>query len=151
MDAPSSSRRRVAAIAFVAAALHGALDATFSATSLTTPPYLRLGDAPDVFRLVSPVAVSLAASVVSGIIAAIATSILGARPERRVALLGAVLAAFWMFSAALTRLAWLDTPLWPSVVGVLCGIPRGLAVAWGVSKLVPIPPPGITSAREGGA
>jgi hypothetical protein len=134
MAVPSPSPARLAALALAAAALHGGLDALCSAASLTTPPYLRLGDAPEVFRLVSPVAVSVAASAVSGIIAAIAVSLVGAARARR-RTLGAALAGFWLFSAVLLRLTWLDTPLLPTMVGLACGIPRGFAVAWALSAL----------------
>jgi hypothetical protein len=145
MDVPSLSRPRLAALALAAAALHGALDAVCSAAALTTPPYLRLGDAPEVFRLVSPLAVSIAASAVSGMIAAIAVSIVGAvRARRRT--LGAALAAAWLFSAVLLRLTWLDTPLLPTLVGFACGIPRGFAVAWAVSALARV-----NAATEGAA
>ncbi|MFL5300493.1 MAG: hypothetical protein ACJ79R_09140 [Anaeromyxobacteraceae bacterium] len=131
---PSPSPSRLAALALAAAALHGGLDALCSAAALTTPPYLRLGDAPEVFQLVSPLAVSIAASAVSGIIAAIAVSIVGAARARRRAL-GAALAGFWLFSAVLLRLTWLDTPLLPTIVGLACGIPRGFAVGWALSAL----------------
>jgi hypothetical protein len=147
MDVPSLSRSRLAALALAAAALHGGLDALCSAAALTTPPYLRLGDAPEVFRLVSPLAVSIAASAVSGMIAAIAVSIVGeARARRRT--LGAALTAFWLFSAVLLRLTWLDTPLLPTLVGLACGIPRGFAVAWAVSALARA---GVSAATEGAA
>jgi hypothetical protein len=128
-DVPTLSGRRVAALAAAAAALHGAFDAICYRIPLAAPPYLRLEDAPEAFQMLSPVAVSIAVCSVSGIIGAIAVTVVQPR-QRRPLVLGSIVTAFWMFSAVLMRLFWLSTPWSVTAVGLLLGLPRGLAVGW---------------------
>ena len=130
------SRARLAVLGVVAAALHAAFDAASSRFGPTTPPYLRLEDWPEAFQLVSPLAVSLTASCVSGVIAVIA-AVVAAPARRRALTLGALVAGFWIFSAALTRLVWLATP-WPAAfVGIALGLPRGLVIGWALARFSP--------------
>lgn len=126
-DAPSLSGRRVAALASLAALLHGLFDAITYRFPAVRPPYLRLEDAPEAFQMLSPVAVSISASCVSGLIATIV--VIAVEPNRRrPALLGALVTGFWIFSAALMRTMWLSTA-WSTVgTALLCGIPRGLVI-----------------------
>ena len=134
-ERPPLSRLRVAVLGAVAALLHGAFDAVLVRVPAAAPPYLRLQDGPDIFQTLSPLSVSIAASCVSGVIAAIA--VVALEPARRNGplLLGTVLAAFWVLSAVLTRAVWLTTP-WPVAgVGIACGIPRGLVVGWCLDRL----------------
>lgn len=120
-------RARLALAGAVAAVLHAAFDAASVTFPPATPPYLRLADMPDVFQSLSPVAVSVAASCVSGVIAVIALVATAAARRRRLAL-SATVTAFWVLSAVLTRLVWLDTP-WPvAAVGILAGVPRGVVI-----------------------
>jgi hypothetical protein len=86
------------------------------------------------FQLLSPVAVSIAVSAVSGIIGAIAVLALEP-PRRRPVTLALVVTAFWLFSAGLTRVVWLSTPWGETVAGLLFGIPRGAAVGWCLAHL----------------
>lgn len=135
------SGARLAVLGLVAAALHAAFDAASSLFGPTTPPYLRLEDWPEAFRLLSPFAVSLTASCVSGVIAVIAVAV-AAQP--RALVLGALVAGFWIFSASLTRLVWLATP-WPTaLLGIALGVPRGLAIGWVLARLAP---PGASTPR----
>lgn len=120
-------RARLAVLGAVAAVLHAGFDAASASFPPTTPPYLRMADMPEAFQLLSPVAVSVAASCVSGVIAVIAVIATAAARRRRRALCATV-TGFWILSAILTRLVWLDTP-WPiAAVGILAGVPRGLVV-----------------------
>jgi len=127
---------RLAVLGLVAAALHAAFDAASTRFGATTPPYLKIDDWPEAFQLLSPVAVSLAASCVSGVIAVIA--LIATAPSRRRALaLGTLVAGFWMLSAALTRIVWLSTP-WPTaLLSIALGLPRGLAIGWVLGRLAP--------------
>jgi len=135
-ELPQPSRARLAVLGLVAAALHAACDAASSRFGPTTPPYLRLEDWPEAFQLLSPLAVSLTASCVSGVIAVIAL-VVAAPPRGRALMLGALVAGFWIFSAFLTRLVWLSTP-WPTaLLGIALGIPRGLAIGWVLARLAP--------------
>jgi hypothetical protein len=135
--AATLSGRRVASLGALSAVLHAAFDAACTLVG-ATPPYLRLDDAPEVFRFMSPVAVSTATSIVSGVIAAIAVVVVAeAGHRRRPLVLGAVVGAFWMFSAALSRVVWFDTPLLPSIAAIACGVPRGLAIGWALARLTP--------------
>jgi len=134
-DAPSLSGRRVAALSLVAAALHGVFDAITYRLPWAAPPYLRLQDAPEAFELLSPLSVSVAASCVSGVIAAIAIVAVEPGRGRRALSLGAVLTGFWLLSAVLMRLTWLSTPWSVASVGILCGIPRGFAIGAVLARL----------------
>lgn len=135
MSEPSSpSTLRVAALGAGAAALHLACDAACSALPWARPPYLRMEDLPEVFRqlpLVSaPVAVSLAASLVSGLLAVIALSAVEPGAPRRRRQLTGIVTGFWLLTAVLTWLVWLSTPFFRALPGMALGIPRGLAVGW---------------------
>lgn len=126
-NAPSLSGRRVAVLASGAAILHGVFDAITYRLPSAIPPYLRLEDAPEAFQMLSPIAVSISASCVSGIIATIIVVAIEPR-RRRPFLLGTVVTGFWMFSAVLMRAMWLATP-WSTVgAALLLGIPRGFAI-----------------------
>jgi hypothetical protein len=135
----SISGGRALALGAVAAALHGAADLATYGSALLRPAYLRLEDAPDVFSTLSPVGVSIAASAVSGAIAALSVSIVEPTPRRRAVALGVVLAAFWTFSAFLTWLVWLETPAALALASLLLGAPRGLLIGWALARLCPEP------------
>jgi len=130
--APSLLRTLIPAAA--AAAAHLAFDAAASLVPWLRPPYLRFEDLPEVFRelpfVSAPVAVSLAASAVGGILAAI--SLLAVEPSepRRLRLVTMLVTGLWLFSALLSWLTWLSTPLAAVLPGILAGIPRGLTVGW---------------------
>ena len=135
-DHPPLSGVRLAVLGLVAAALHAVIDAVSARFGPTTPPYLKIEDFPEAFQLLSPFAVSLAASSVSGVIAVIA--LVAAAPSRRRALaIGTLIAGFWILSASLTRLVWLSTP-WPmALLAIALGVPRGLAIGWVLARLAP--------------
>lgn len=137
---------RTAALAAGAALLHLGFDIACSAVSWARPPYLRTEDLPEVFRelpfVSAPVAVSLAASAVSGILAAIAlAAVEPGAPRRRRQLVG-IVTGFWLFTALLTWLVWLSTPFVRALPGIALGLPRGLAVGWLLWR-------GTTGARAG--
>ncbi len=124
---------RAVLLAFVAAVLHLACDLAATLLPVATPPYLLLAFAPEAFQALSPLAVSIAASAVNGIIAAIALAAIepaAARtPGRQVAVLGAVLFAFWLLSGILTAVVWLTGAGWRLIGALGFGAPRALAVA----------------------
>lgn len=146
-DAPTLSGRRIAALGVLAAAIHAAFDALSYRLDAVAPPYLRLWDGPEEFRMLSPVAVSIAASCVSGVIAVIAFGAVQPR-QRRPLVLGTVVAGFWIFSAALLRAVWLATPWGTTALALLGGIPRGLAVGWAMARAAARP---ISASRDGAA
>ncbi len=146
--APFPSSRRAAAIVLTAAALHAAFDAVTYRLPWTAPPYLRLQDAPEAFRTLSPVAVSLPTSIVGGVIALIAVAALEPR-HRRAATLGAVITGFWLLSAALMRVVWLSTPWSVTLVALLAGVPRGFAIGWCVGRIAGRA--GVSASRAGAA
>jgi hypothetical protein len=117
----------LAALGLTAAALHAAFDAAAASWSPATPPYLRTADMPDAFQTLSPVTISVAASCVSGLIAVIAL-LVTERARRRGLAIGAVVTGFWLLSAVLMRLVWLDTPWLTTAVGLLAGVPRGFVI-----------------------
>ena len=142
MPAPSPSARRVLALGAVAALVHAAFDLVTWPSSWTRAPYLRLEDMHEAFGALSPVGVSIAASVVSGIIAALALAAFEPAPGRRARTFGLALAAFWIFSALLTHAVWLSTPWSRALVALPLGIPRGLTVGWLLARFaaeVPTP------------
>jgi hypothetical protein len=128
---------RALALGALAAALHGVADLVCWPSPLLRPTYLRLEDGPEVFATLSPVGVSVAASAVSGAIAALSVSVVEPSPRRRALTLGAVLAAFWAFSACLTWAVWLRTPAPLVASSVLVGSLRGLVIGWVLARLCP--------------
>jgi hypothetical protein len=136
----SISGARALALGALAALLHGGFDLLTWPSTWTRPPYLRLEDMPEVFSSLSPAGVSIAASAVSGFIAALA--ILAVEPERnrRVVALGLVLAAFWLFSALLTHAVWLRTSWTYALTSLPLALPRGLAIGWVAARLAPAQP-----------
>jgi len=125
---------RTAALGAGAALLHLGFDAACSTLTWARPPYLRMEDLPEAFRqlpLVSaPVAVSVAASAVSGLLAVIALLAVEPGAPRRWRQLTGVVTGFWLFTALLTWLVWLSSPFTRALPGIALGIPRGLAVGW---------------------
>jgi hypothetical protein len=118
---------QLARLGLVAAALHAAFDAASASWAPTTPPYLRTADMPEAFQALSPVTVSVAASCVSGVIAVIAL-LATEHARRRGAALAVAITGFWLLSAALMRLVWLDTPWSTTAAGLLAGLPRGVVI-----------------------
>lgn len=116
-------------VGIVAALLHGAFDAICYRVPLLVPPYLRLDDAPEEFRMLSPLGVSIAVSCVSGLIAIISVAAL-LPTQRRPAVLGGMITGFWLFSAVLLRIVWLTTPWGAIVVALLPGFVRGAVIGW---------------------
>ncbi len=139
MPTQEPSPSRLAALAVLAAALHLAFDAIGAALPWTSPPYLLLAWAPEPFRVLSPVAVSIAASAVDGAIAAIALAALepsrGRSLGRQAILLAAVLWAFWLLSGGLLAAVWLAAPAGLVVASLAAGIPRCAAVAFALAAL----------------
>jgi hypothetical protein len=126
----------------IAALVHAAFDLVTWPSAWTRAPYLRLEDMHEAFGALSPVGVSIAASAVSGIIAALALVAFEPASGRRARALGLALAAFWIFSALLTHAVWLSTPWSRALVALPLGIPRGLAVGWLLAQLAtPSPTP----------
>lgn len=131
---PPPAPPRTAALGVGSALLHLAFDVACSAVAWARPPYLRMEDLPEAFRhlpLVSaPVAVSVAASAVSGLLAVIALLAVEPGTPRRRWQLTRIVTGFWLFTAVLTWLVWLSTPFTRILPGIALGLPRGLAVGW---------------------
>jgi hypothetical protein len=147
-DAPPLTSRRVAALAIAAAALHGAFDAVLYRVPGLVPPYLRLSDAPEAFQMLSPLAVSIAASCVSAVIAVIAVGAIEA-PHRSWRTIGLAVTGFWVFSAALMRATWLSTPWSTTALALLAGVPRGFVIGWVLARLVSVR--SVSASRDGAA
>ncbi len=130
---PDLTASRAALLALVAGAVHLACDLAARLLPGAAPPYLLLAYMPEPFQALSPVAVSIAASAVNGLIACIALVALEpppARPRRRqMAVLAAVLFSFWLLSGVLTAVVWLSGAGWRLVGALGLGAPRALAVA----------------------
>ena len=131
-------RTHLAGLAVVAVVLHAAFDFATASWGATTPPYLRTADMPEAFQFLSPVTISVAASCVSGVIAVVAF-VATAQVHRRRVVLGATISGFWLLSAALMRLVWLDTPWSVTAVGLLAGLPRGFAIGAVLDALARVP------------
>ncbi len=134
-DVPGAvTARTLAAIGLIATGLHALFDAVSAVVPALVPPYLRLGDAPEEFRMLSPLAVSTAFSCVSGVIAVI--SVAAVLPAyRRPRVLGAMIAGFWLFSAFLLRIVWLSTPWGTLLLSLVPGLVRGAAIGWVIAAL----------------
>jgi hypothetical protein len=130
---PRDARRRPATA-------HAAFDLAGLALPWIAPPYLRLGEAPEAFRALPPLAVIAAASCVSGAIDGILVTALEPA-ARRPALVGALVGGFWLFSAVLCWSVWFETPLALAAPGLALGVARGAAGGWALSRLARPPPP----------
>lgn len=137
MPDPSPNGKRVLALGALAVLVHAAFDLVTYPSAWTRAPYLRVEDMNEAFGALSPVAISIAASAVSGVIAVLALVAFEPAPGRRARSLGVTLAAFWIFSALLTHAVWLSTPWTYALVALPLGIPRGLAVGWILARLAP--------------
>jgi FtsH-binding integral membrane protein len=126
-----------------AAVAHLAFDLVTSRVEATTPPYLLLDHAGEVFRafLASDRtavlgAVSIGASAVNAAISAVFAVALEDSPRRRRALAW-TLSGLWIFSGGLLVLVYLAPP-WPIVAGSLAaGIPRAFGIAWLLDRMMP--------------
>ncbi len=128
------SARMLAGIGLIATALHALFDAVTASIPVLAPPYLRLGDAPEEFHMLSPLAVSIAVSCVSGLIAVI--SVAAVLPaHRRGRVLGAMIAGFWLFSAVLLRIVWLSTPWGTLLLSLVPGLVRGAVIGWVIAAI----------------
>lgn len=138
-------RRHGIVLATLAAAIHLSCDALSSRSPITSPPYLLLDHAGDLFRELLAldrtailVAVAVAAAAVNGAISAmLAIAMEGIAHRRRK--LAWVLFAFWVFSGGLMILVYFRPP-WAVVAGSLAaGLPRTWLVAWALDRALGAP------------
>jgi hypothetical protein len=126
-------------MAALAAGLHLGLDGLAWLVPFAAPPHLLLRYAPEFVReMVGPLGVSIAASIIWGIIGVIALAAVepgAGPPARRVRVLAALLWGFWLLSEGLMALVWLDAPWGPVLGGLAAGIPRSALVAWALVRL----------------
>jgi len=134
-EATTLTPRRLLGLAALAVLLHGLFDLLASQLPQTTPSYLRLQDGPEIFRMLSPVAVSVAASCVSGAIAGIA--LLAVEPRAGGLARGLILfvTGFWLVSALLFQLVWLSSSWGSALLGLAAGLPRGAVVGYCLARL----------------
>ena len=119
---------RVTVLALAAGAVHLACDLAAAKIPFAAPPYLLFSYMPEAFRDLSPLGVSIAASAVNGVIAAIAFAAVPTARRRPVPL-GCVLFAFWAGSGLCLALVWLSGAGWRAITGLAFGAPRALAAA----------------------
>lgn len=135
MSSPPPPRSfSTAVLGLGAALLHLGFDLACAQVSWARPPYLRMEDLPEAFRYLpfvsAPVAVSIAASAVSGLLGVIALLAVEPGTGRRRWQLTRLVTGFWLFTAVLTWLVWLSTPFLRALPGMALGLVRGLAVGW---------------------
>jgi len=130
---------RLLGLAAIAAGMNLALDGLSWLVPFAAPPHLLLRYAPEFVReMLGPLAVSIAASAVWGLIGLIALLAIepgAAPPARRVRIFATALWGFWLLSEGLMALVWLEAPWGPVLGGLLAGIPRSAAVAWALVRL----------------
>jgi len=147
----ASSSQRLFAPGLVACLLHLGCDALLGRIAWARPPYLRLEDMPEPFRelpfVSAPLAVSVAASVVGGILAAIALAAVEPAVPRRGRLVTRLVTGFWIFSAFLSWATWLSTPFLTALPGMALGIPRGLLVGWAALRAAGRPAADVSAGR----
>ncbi len=143
--APPGRPRRLAGplLAALAGLVHLAFDALSSRLEATTPPYLLLDHAAEMFREILATdrtailaSVSVAAAAVQGVIAAIFAAAFE-EAGHRLRTLAITLTAVWILSGALLELVYLTLPWGLAAGSLLAGIPRALVVAWALDRALP--------------
>jgi hypothetical protein len=131
-----ATRTRVFVAAALAGAAHLAFDGIASRVLWTTPPYLLLDYASEVFREILNldrtsilIAVAVISAGVNGVISGLFAAAFDGL-ERPVLKLGLALSALWMFSGGLMTAVYLSPPAWVVAGSLLAGIPRAFTVAW---------------------
>ncbi|WP_248358390.1 hypothetical protein [Anaeromyxobacter oryzae] len=141
---PGQPRASGPTLAALAGAIHLGFDALATRLPATTPPYLLLDHAGEMFRgLVEAldrtaviITVSVMAAAVNGIIAALLAVAFEGLPHRRRALAWTLL-GLWTLGGALMMAIYLAPP-WGIALGSLAaGIPRVLLVAWALDRVMP--------------
>jgi hypothetical protein len=140
---PRATGPRLAALA---GAIHLVLDALASRLPATTPPYLLLDHSGEVLRgLVEAVGrttvfvtVSVMAALINGLIAALLAVAFEGFPHRR-RVLAWTLLALWTLGGGLMMLVYLSPPLGIAIASLAAGIPRVLAIAWVLDRVMPPP------------
>jgi hypothetical protein len=143
---PGQPRASGVRLAVLAGAIHLAMDLVTSRLPATTPPYLLLDFAGEMFRGLLEaldrtavlVTVAVMASAVNGMIAALLAVAFDEVPHRLRALAWSLL-ALWTIGGALMMMVYLSPP-WGIAIGSLAaGIPRVLLVAWALDRLMSRP------------
>ena len=143
-----TARSRVLLATALAGAAHLVMDALTSRVAWTTPPYLLLDHASEVFRdllMIDRTTILVAVAVISaGVNAAIAGlfGVAMSSLDRRTLKMGLALSALWVFSGGLMMLVYLSPPAGIAVGSLAAGVPRAFAVAWILDRTLPraVPP-----------
>lgn len=147
-EMPGLPRATGPRLAALAGAIHLALDALATRLPATTPPYLLLDHAGELFRGLLEaldrtavlVTVSVMAAAINGIIAALLAVAFEGLPHRR-RVLSWTLLALWTLGGALMMLVYLSPPWGVAIASLAAGIPRVLIVAWALDRVMPPPAP----------
>jgi hypothetical protein len=133
---PKLNVGRLVALAVVAALLYGAADLIFSWNPIAAQPYLVNQHLP-VFRAEPAFLLGFVAEGINGWVSALTfTLIEGAllgSPWKRGLLFGLIIWGLWVLSGTLSVAVWLDVPPKLSLMNVIFGLPKSLAIAWGIS------------------
>jgi hypothetical protein len=139
----ASASPSIARLAAVAGLLHAAFDFATSRLEATSPPYLLFRHMPDVLRdmlgMLGPGPVSAVTAFMTGIVWAIFAVALQDVAARRVLKLAALYVALWVVVSGLMFVVYLDAPLPVVAASLAAGIPRALALAWVLDRMVPRP------------
>lgn len=144
MIAPAPRRHGIVLTA-IAAGIHLGCDALASRSAFTSPPYLLLDHAGELFRELLSLdrttillTVAVSAAVVNGAIAAMLGVALEAVRRRRWTLTW-VLYAFWVFSGGLMMLVYLSPPWTVALASLAAGLPRVWLIAWAMDRALGTP------------
>jgi membrane associated rhomboid family serine protease len=109
----------------------------------TTPPYLLLDHASEVFRdllLLDRTTILIAVAVISAGVNGAIAGLFGAAlasSRRRTLKLGLSLSSLWVFSGGLMILVYLSPPAGVVLGSLAAGVPRAFAVAWLLDRVLP--------------
>jgi membrane associated rhomboid family serine protease len=141
--AADGSSSRVFLATALAAAAHLVLDGVTSRIAWTTPPYLLLDHASEVFRdllLLDRTTILIAVAVISAGVNGAISGLFGAAlasSRRRTLKLGLSLSSLWVFSGGLMILVYLSPPAGVVLGSLAAGVPRAFAVAWLLDRVLP--------------
>ena len=119
-----------------ASVLFAVSDFVFSWNLLAAAPYFAHRADP-IFRVVPFLKFGMIAEDINGLVSSLAFMFVGRSIEgsivRRGGLFGLTMWGFWVLSGTMSAFVWLDVPASVALTNVAFGLPKCLAIGWGIA------------------